>query len=103
MKHSGSDQLLLMVRLMQGSVQTHTHFSSHPGAAGTFFTLLLLGLKICECVTQTGFAAGNTGVQLLRDRIYRWECHCVCTQIYLKSDIYDYPKNWSGLHSMFAK
>lgn len=70
-KHSGSDQLLLMMRFMEGSVQTHTHFSSHPGAVGTFFTLLFLGLKTCECLVQSGSPNGSLGVQLLRDRIYR--------------------------------
>lgn len=70
-KHSGSDQLLLMMRLMEGSVQTHSQFSSHPGAVGTFFTLLLLGLKTCERLAQSGSPNGSVGVQLLRDRIYR--------------------------------
>ncbi|KAG0598394.1 hypothetical protein M758_12G069200 [Ceratodon purpureus] len=70
-KHSGSDQLLLLMRLLEGSVQTHTHFSSHPGAVGTFFTLLLLGLKTCECLVQSGSPNERVGVQLLRDRIYR--------------------------------
>ena len=70
-KHSGSDQLLLMMRLMEGSVQTHTQFSCHPGAVGTFFTLLLLGLKTCECLVQNGSLNGRVSIQLLRDRIYR--------------------------------
>lgn len=60
-----------MMRFMEGSVQTHTHFSSHPGAVGTFFTLLFLGLKTCECLVQSGSPNGSLGVQLLRDRIYR--------------------------------
>lgn len=70
-KHSGSDQLLIMMRLLEGSVQIHTQFSSHPGAVGTFFTLLVLGLKTCECLVQSGSRNGSMGVLLLQDRIYR--------------------------------
>lgn len=36
-----------------------------------FFTLLLLGLKICECLGQSGSPNERVGIQLLRDRIYR--------------------------------
>lgn len=70
-KHTGSDQLLLITRLMQGSMQTSSHFSSHPAAAGSFFTLLLLGLKLGDCLRENGHCTGTFGASLLYDRIYR--------------------------------
>jgi len=71
-KHTGSDQLLLITRMMQGSMQTASHFSSHPAAAGTFFTLLLLGLKLCDCLRKNGYCTGTFGANLLHDQIYRF-------------------------------
>lgn len=71
-RHTGSDELLLMVRMMQGSMQAPSQFSSHPAAAGTFFTLLFLGLKLCDCLLQTGHRTGTFGANLLCDRIYRY-------------------------------
>jgi phosphatidylinositol 4-kinase len=71
-RHTGSDELLLMVRMMQGSMQLPSQFSSHPAAAGTFFTLLFLGLKLCDCLLQTGHRTGTFGANLLCDRIYRY-------------------------------
>lgn len=85
-KHSGSDQLLLMMRLMEGSVHTHSQFSSHPGAVGAFFTLLVLGLKTCECLVQSGSRIETFGVQLLQDRIYR------CVQF-----LYCFKPKWQHL------
>ncbi|CAM6044662.1 unnamed protein product [Sphagnum compactum] len=70
-RHTGSDQLLLLVRLMQASMQSPNHFSSHPAAAGAFFTLLLLGLKLCDCLLQSSTHTERLGVNLLRDRVYR--------------------------------
>ncbi|KAG0561044.1 hypothetical protein KC19_9G032800 [Ceratodon purpureus] len=70
-KYTGSDQLLLITRLMQGSMQTSSHFSSHPAAAGSFFTLLLLGLKLCDCLRENGYCTGTFGASLLQDRIHR--------------------------------
>ena len=71
-KHTGSDQLLLITRLMQGSMQTSSIFSSHPAAAGSFFTLLLLGLKLGDCLRENGHCTGTFGASLLYDRIYRY-------------------------------
>lgn len=71
-KHTGSDQLLLITRMMQGSMQTPSHFSSHPAAAGSFFTLLLLGLKLCDCLRENGYCTGTFGANLLHDRIHRY-------------------------------
>jgi phosphatidylinositol 4-kinase len=70
-RHTGSDQLLLLVRLMQASMQSPNHFSSHPAAAGAFFTLLVLGLKLCDCLLQSSTHTERLGVNLLRDRVYR--------------------------------
>jgi phosphatidylinositol 4-kinase len=70
-RHTGSDQLLLLVRLMQASMQSPNHFSSHPAAAGAFFTLLLLGLKLCDCLLQSSTHNERLGINLLRDRVYR--------------------------------
>lgn len=70
-KYTGSDQLLLIFRMMQGSMQTSNHFSSHPAAAGSFFTLLLLGLKLCECSSANGYCTETFGASLLHDHVYR--------------------------------
>lgn len=72
MKHTGSDQLLLIARMIQGSVQVSSHFSSHPAAAGSFFTLLLFGLKLCDCLRENGHCNGTFGASLLRDHIHRY-------------------------------
>lgn len=74
-KHTGGDQLLLITRMMQGSVQT-AQFSSHPVAAGTFFTLLLFGLKLCDCLRDNGYCTGTFGADLLRDHVYRFANPC---------------------------
>lgn len=72
MKHTGSDQLLLIARMIQGSVEVSSHFSSHPAAAGSFFTLLLFGLKLCDCLRENGHCNGTFGASLLRDHIHRY-------------------------------
>ncbi|KAH8969995.1 hypothetical protein BDL97_02G062700 [Sphagnum fallax] len=71
MMHTGGDQMLVMVRLIQGSVHNPSSLSSHPAAAGTLFTLLLLGLKVCDCLLQASAHTEHTGVQLLQDSVYR--------------------------------
>ncbi|KAH7512579.1 hypothetical protein FEM48_Zijuj12G0105500 [Ziziphus jujuba var. spinosa] len=40
-------------------------------AAGTFFTIMLLGLKFCSCQSRGSLQNFKTGLQLLEDRIYR--------------------------------
>ncbi|KAJ0935575.1 putative 1-phosphatidylinositol 4-kinase [Helianthus annuus] len=54
-------------------------FSRHPAATGTFFTVMLLGLKLCSCQYQGNLHKFKLGLQLLEDRIYRaslsWFCH----------------------------
>jgi phosphatidylinositol 4-kinase len=72
MMHTGGDQMLVMVRLIQGSVHNPSSLSSHPAAAGTLFTLLLLGLKVCDCLLQASAHTEHTGVQLLQDSVYRY-------------------------------
>jgi phosphatidylinositol 4-kinase len=72
MMHTGGDQMLIMVRLIQGSVHKPSSLSSHPAAAGTLFTLLLLGLKVCQCLLKASAHTEHTGVQLLQDSVYRY-------------------------------
>jgi hypothetical protein len=103
-KHTGSDQLLLITRLMQGSMQTSSHFSSNPAAAGSFFTLLLLGLKLGDCLRENGHCTGTFGASLLYDRIYRYvnpfqECRCssLLLQQFLGLNLFFLSRNCSGL------
>nr|GMD90459.1 phosphatidylinositol 4-kinase alpha 1 [Ipomoea batatas] len=65
------EQLLLLGRLLQGSTKLPWNFTRHPCATGTFFTLMLLGLKFCSCKSQGSSQNFRTGLQLLEDRIYR--------------------------------
>uniref|UniRef100_A0A803LP33 1-phosphatidylinositol 4-kinase n=1 Tax=Chenopodium quinoa TaxID=63459 RepID=A0A803LP33_CHEQI len=51
--------------------QTSLEVFQHPVATGTFFTLMLLGLKYCSCQSQGNLQNFRTGLQLLEDRIYR--------------------------------
>lgn len=69
-RHNSTDQLSLIGRLLQGSLKRPDHFSSHPAATGTFFSLMLLGLRFCSCQLQTHPAMG-VGILLLEDRIFR--------------------------------
>eukprot|EP00250_Pteridium_aquilinum_P018106 c23946_g1_i1 orf=664-6876(+) len=69
-RHNSADQLSLIGRLLQGSLKRSYHFSSHPAACGTFFSLMLLGLRFCSCQLQTRQTMG-VDIMLLEDRIYR--------------------------------
>uniref|UniRef100_A0A1S3YAB4 Phosphatidylinositol 4-kinase alpha 1-like n=1 Tax=Nicotiana tabacum TaxID=4097 RepID=A0A1S3YAB4_TOBAC len=78
-QHGSVSQLLLLGRLLQGTITLPWNFSSHPAATGTFFTLMLLGLKFCSCKLQGSLQNVMAGFQLLEDRIYRaslgWFAH----------------------------
>lgn len=70
-RHQSVEQLLLLGRMLQGTTKLPWNFSHHPAATGTFFTLMLLGLKYCSCQFQGHLQKFQTGLQLLEDRIYR--------------------------------
>ncbi|KAL6637046.1 hypothetical protein ACP70R_024618 [Stipagrostis hirtigluma subsp. patula] len=70
-RHDSIEQLLLLGRMLQGTMKSPTHFSHHPAATGTFFTAMLLGLKFCSCQSQSNLQQCNMGLQLLEDRVYR--------------------------------
>ncbi|KAI4318629.1 hypothetical protein MLD38_032306 [Melastoma candidum] len=78
-RHNGLEQLLLLGRMLQGTTKTPWNFSRHPAATGTFFTVMLLGLKFCSCQSQGNLQKFRAGLQLLEDRIYRaslgWFAH----------------------------
>lgn len=78
-RHNSVEQLLLFGRLLQGSTKPPWNFSHHPAATGSFFTLMLLGLKFCSCQSQGNLQNFKTGLELLEDRIYRaslgWFAH----------------------------
>ena len=71
-RHDSVEQLLLLGRMLQGSTKLPWNFSRHPAATGTFFTLMLLGLKFCACQSQGHLQRFKPGLQLLEDRIYRY-------------------------------
>ncbi|CDY48094.1 BnaC06g02580D, partial [Brassica napus] len=78
-RHNSTEQLLLLGRMLQRSTDLEWCFTRHPAAAGTFFSLMLLGLKFCSCQTQGNMQKFRSGLQLLEDRIYRtslgWFAH----------------------------
>ncbi|CAD5315026.1 unnamed protein product [Arabidopsis thaliana] len=78
-RHNSAEQLLLLGRMLQRSTDLEWCFTRHPAAAGTFFSLMLLGLKFCSCQTQGNMQKFRSGLQLLEDRIYRtslgWFAH----------------------------
>lgn len=70
-RHDSVEQLLLLGRMLQGTMKSPSHFSRHPAAAGTFFTAMLLGLKFCSCQSQSNLQNSRNGLYLLEDRVYR--------------------------------
>ncbi|XP_042000363.1 phosphatidylinositol 4-kinase alpha 1-like [Salvia splendens] len=78
-RHDSVEQLLLLGRMLQGTTKLPWNFTRHPVAVGTFFTLMLFGLKFCSCHTQGNLQNFRSGLQLLEDRIYRaalgWFAH----------------------------
>ncbi|KAF8378354.1 hypothetical protein HHK36_029693 [Tetracentron sinense] len=70
-RHDSVEQLFLFGRMLQGTMKFPWHFSRHPAAAGTLFTVMLLGFKFCSCQSQGYLQNFKTGLQLLEDRIYR--------------------------------
>lgn len=78
-RHNSVEQLLLLGHMLQKMTAPEWNFSRHPSATGTFFTLMLLGLKFCSCHSQRNLHNFRDGLQLLEDRIYRaslgWFAH----------------------------
>ncbi|KAI3934357.1 hypothetical protein MKW92_039958 [Papaver armeniacum] len=70
-RHDSVEQLLLLGRMLQGTIKFPSQFSRHPVATGTFFTMMLLGFKFCSCQWQGNLQNFRSGLQLLEDRIYR--------------------------------
>nr|KAJ0195074.1 hypothetical protein LSAT_V11C700373480 [Lactuca sativa] len=70
-QHDSLVQLLLLGRMLQGTTKLPWKFSHHPAAAGTFFTVMLLGLKFCTCQYEGSLQNVRLGIQLLEDGIYR--------------------------------
>ncbi|KAK4284694.1 hypothetical protein QN277_001489 [Acacia crassicarpa] len=70
-RHQSVEQLLLLGRMLQGTIYHCSVFSRHPAATGTFFTFMLLGLKFCSCKFQDNLHNFRLGLQLLEDRVYR--------------------------------
>ncbi|KAK6946221.1 Phosphatidylinositol 3-/4-kinase, catalytic domain, partial [Dillenia turbinata] len=70
-RYGSVEELLLLGRLLQGTTKLPWNFSHHPAATGTFFTLMLLGLKFCNCQSQGNLQNYKMGLQLLEDRVYR--------------------------------
>ncbi|KAJ0242191.1 Phosphatidylinositol 3-/4-kinase [Hirschfeldia incana] len=70
-RHNSVEQLLLFGRLLQRSTSLDWCFTHHPAATGTFFSLMLLGLKFCSCQKQGNMHKFRPGLELLEDRIYR--------------------------------
>ncbi|KAG5051928.1 hypothetical protein JHK87_004126 [Glycine soja] len=57
--------------MLEGTTKLPWNFSHHPATSGTFFTLVLLGLKYCSCQFRGNLQKFQMGFQLLEDRIYR--------------------------------
>ncbi|PWA36786.1 phosphatidylinositol Kinase, Armadillo-type fold protein [Artemisia annua] len=78
-QHDSLVQLLLLGRMLQSTTKLPWKFSHHPAAAGTFFTVMLLGLKFCSCQYRGSLQKIRLGLQLLEDMIYRaalgWFAH----------------------------
>lgn len=78
-RHDSMVQLLLLGRMLQATTKLPWKFSQHPAAAGTFFTVMLLGLKFCTCQFHGSLQKIKLGLQLLEDGIYRaalgWFAH----------------------------
>nr|XP_043623129.1 phosphatidylinositol 4-kinase alpha 1-like [Erigeron canadensis] len=78
-RHDSLVQLLLLGRMLQATTKLPWKFSHHPAAAGTFFTVMLLGLKFCSCQYGGSLQKIRLGLQLLEDGIYRaslgWFAH----------------------------
>lgn len=74
-RHNNVEQLLLHGRMLQASEATTKfpcRFSCHSATTGSFFTLMLLGLKLCSCQFQGNLHKFKLGLQLLEDRIQRY-------------------------------
>ncbi len=63
--------MLVMVWLIQGFVQAPYSLSCHLAIAKTLFTLIFLGLKVCDYLLQTIVHIEHIGVQLFQNNVYR--------------------------------
>ncbi|KAG9443264.1 hypothetical protein H6P81_014604 [Aristolochia fimbriata] len=70
-RHDSVEQLLLLGRMLKGTMRSPSHFTRHPAAVGTFFTVMLLGLKFCSCQSDHILKNSKVGLQLLEDRVFR--------------------------------
>ncbi|CAI9278116.1 unnamed protein product [Lactuca saligna] len=70
-RHDSLVQLLLLGRMLQGTTKLPWKFSHHPATVGTFFTVILLGLKFYTCQYEGSLQKVRLGIQLLEDGIYR--------------------------------
>ncbi|EOA36778.1 hypothetical protein CARUB_v10008074mg [Capsella rubella] len=70
-RHNSGEQLLLLGRLLQLSTNLDWCFTRHPAAAGTFYSLMLFGLRFSSCQRQGNMQKFRHELQLLEDRIYR--------------------------------
>lgn len=99
-RHESVEQLLLLGRMLQGTIKSPSHFSQHPAAVGTFFTAMLLGFKFCSCQTQGNLENCRTGLSLLEDRVYRW-IHLLKSNTQLFVDSVNWMGSW--LLSLLSK
>ncbi|KAI3774770.1 hypothetical protein L1987_49332 [Smallanthus sonchifolius] len=78
-QHDSIVQLLLLGRMLQATTKLPWKFSHHPAATGTFFTVMLFGLKFCSCQYRGSLQKVRLGLQILEDGLYRaslvWFAH----------------------------
>eukprot|EP00897_Mesotaenium_endlicherianum_P010276 jgi/Mesen1/9277/ME000060S08706 len=70
-RHSSAEQMVLLARLLNGSLASGVAFSQHPAACGALFTLLLLALQWAAVVMTTSKRPRRLAARLLRDRAHR--------------------------------
>ncbi|KAI3838904.1 hypothetical protein MKX03_002680 [Papaver bracteatum] len=63
------DRFEVVHRMLQGTIKFPSQFPRHPVVTGTFFTVMLLGLKFCSCQWKCNLQNSRSGLQLLEDRI----------------------------------
>ncbi|XP_058070696.1 phosphatidylinositol 4-kinase alpha 1-like isoform X2 [Magnolia sinica] len=66
-----NDTFELLLKMLKETMEPTDHFSRHPAAAGTFFTVMLLGLEICSCQHLKNLQNWGTELHLLENLIYR--------------------------------
>ncbi|KAG0451183.1 hypothetical protein HPP92_026558 [Vanilla planifolia] len=71
-RHDNMEQLLLLGRMLQGTMKSPSHFSQHPAATGTFFTAILLGLKFCSRKSQSNLSILKWGFSFWKTVFFEW-------------------------------